>query len=87
MIVFGFFFVIDLLFFHVQSLKVPEGGWVPLVLGLALTAIMTTWKRGRDLLLARWRAGQPAARPIPGAPAAIPHHPRAWHGGVPHRNA
>jgi KUP system potassium uptake protein len=53
--VFGFFFVVDLLYFTSNLLKVPEGGWVPLVLGIALMAIMTTWKRGRDLLLARWR--------------------------------
>ena len=53
--VFGFFFVVDLLFFSSNLLKVPEGGWVPLILGLALTALMTSWKRGRDLLLARWR--------------------------------
>ncbi len=54
--VFGFFFVIDGLFFSSNLLKLPEGGWVPLVLGLALLALMTSWKRGRDLLLARWRA-------------------------------
>jgi KUP system potassium uptake protein len=53
--VFGFFFVVDLLFFTSNLLKVPEGGWVPLVLGIALTALMTSWKRGRDLLLARWK--------------------------------
>jgi len=53
--VFGFFFIVDLLFFTSNLLKVPEGGWVPLVLGLALTALMTSWKRGRDLLLARWK--------------------------------
>ena len=52
---FGLFFVIDLLFFTSNLLKVPEGGWVPLVLGVALTALMTSWKRGRDLLLARWK--------------------------------
>ena len=51
--VFGFFFVIDTLFFAANALKVPEGGWVPLVLALALMALMTSWKRGRDLLLAR----------------------------------
>ena len=51
--VFGFFFVIDVLFFAANALKIPEGGWVPLVLGLALMALMTSWKRGRDLLLAR----------------------------------
>ena len=52
---FGLFFVIDFLFFTSNLLKVLEGGWVPLVLGVALTALMTSWKRGRDLLLARWR--------------------------------
>ncbi len=52
---FGLFFLIDLVFFSANTLKVLEGGWVPLVLGIALTALMTSWKRGRDLLLARWR--------------------------------
>lgn len=53
--VFGGFFAIDAIFFSANALKVPEGGWVPLALGLALMALMTSWKRGRDLLLARWK--------------------------------
>jgi KUP system potassium uptake protein len=53
--VFGTFFLIDMTFFAANTLKVVEGGWVPLVLGLGLTALMTSWKRGRDLLLARWQ--------------------------------
>jgi KUP system potassium uptake protein len=53
--VFGFFFIIDLIFFAANALKIPEGGWVPLVLGLAIMALMTSWQRGRELLLARWR--------------------------------
>ena len=53
--VFGFFFAIDLVFFAANALKVPQGGWVPLALGLGLMAMMTSWKRGRDLLLARWK--------------------------------
>jgi KUP system potassium uptake protein len=53
--VFGFFFLIDATFFSANTLKVVEGGWVPLAMGAALIAIMTTWKRGRDLLLARWQ--------------------------------
>jgi KUP system potassium uptake protein len=53
--VFGFFFLIDATFFSANTLKVVEGGWVPLAMGIALIAIMTTWKRGRDLLLARWQ--------------------------------
>ena len=53
--VFGFFFVIDFIFFSANTMKVVEGGWVPLAFGLALMALMTSWKRGRDLLFARWR--------------------------------
>jgi KUP system potassium uptake protein len=53
--VFGAFFLIDLTFFSANTLKLIEGGWVPLVFGIALTALMTSWKRGRDLLLARWQ--------------------------------
>jgi KUP system potassium uptake protein len=54
-LVFGGFFALDGVFFAANVLKIPEGGWVPIVLGLALIALMTSWKRGRDLLLARWR--------------------------------
>ena len=53
--VFGFFFVLDGLFFCANLLKIPEGGWVPLAMGVGLMAVMTSWKRGRDLLLARWK--------------------------------
>ncbi|HSU04083.1 MAG TPA: potassium transporter Kup [Acetobacteraceae bacterium] len=53
--VFGVFFLIDLTFFSANTIKVIEGGWVPLVFALALIALMTSWKRGRDLLLARWK--------------------------------
>ena len=55
LLVFGGFFAIDVVFFAANALKVPEGGWVPLVLGLALLLMMTSWKRGRDLLFARWK--------------------------------
>ena len=47
--------LLDLLFFASNMLKIPEGGWVPLVMGAALFALMTTWNRGRDLLFARFR--------------------------------
>jgi KUP system potassium uptake protein len=53
--VFGTLFVIDGIFFAANTLKVFEGGWVPLILGIMLIAMMTSWKQGRDLLLARWR--------------------------------
>ncbi len=54
-VVFGTFFLIDATFFGANLLKVPEGGWVPLIFGVALMALMTSWRRGRDLLLARWK--------------------------------
>ncbi len=53
--VFGGFAAIDATFFLANALKIPEGGWVPLLLGIVLMTLMTTWKRGRDLLLVRWR--------------------------------
>jgi KUP system potassium uptake protein len=52
---FGLFLVVDTVFFASNMLKFPEGGWVPLVLAAALMGLMSTWKRGRDLLFARWR--------------------------------
>jgi KUP system potassium uptake protein len=53
--VFGTLFAIDGVFFAANTLKIVEGGWVPLVLGIALIGLMTSWKQGRDLLLAKWR--------------------------------
>ncbi len=53
--VFGFFMILDGVFFASNLLKVPEGGWVPLVLGLALLTMMTSWHTGRELMLARWK--------------------------------
>ncbi len=47
--------VIDAAFFMSNVLKIPEGGYVPLVLGAALFTLMHTWKRGRDLLFSRFR--------------------------------
>ena len=52
--VFGFFGIIDLAFFASNTLKFLDGGWVPLVIGCAVIFTMTTWRRGRDLIVARW---------------------------------
>ncbi|MBS0639798.1 MAG: potassium transporter Kup [Acetobacteraceae bacterium] len=53
--VFGILLLIDSVFFSANTIKVVEGGWVPLVLAVALTAAMTSWKQGRDILLSRWK--------------------------------
>jgi KUP system potassium uptake protein len=46
---------LDLAFFLSNVLKIPDGGYVPLVLGIVLFVIMMTWHRGRELLFARIR--------------------------------
>ncbi len=47
---FVLFFTIDAAFFTSNLLKVPHGGWVPLLVALIMYTLMTTWKRGRTLL-------------------------------------
>ncbi|MCT6842592.1 MAG: potassium transporter Kup [Commensalibacter sp.] len=47
---FGIFFIIDVTFFSANALKIPQGGWVPLLLGICLTILMTTWNKGRTLV-------------------------------------
>ncbi|MFZ4649232.1 MAG: potassium transporter Kup [Rubrivivax sp.] len=51
----GFFFVVDLVFFAANAVKVLEGGWFPLLIGAAMFTLMTTWQRGRMLLAERLR--------------------------------
>ena len=45
------FLTIDLAFLGANLLKMVQGGWVPLAVGAALFVLMTTWKRGRELLV------------------------------------
>jgi KUP system potassium uptake protein len=51
----GFFFVVDITFFAANAVKVLEGGWFPLVIGIAMFTLMITWKRGRALMSDRMR--------------------------------
>ncbi len=44
------FLLIDLLFLLSNSLKIPTGGWLPLVVASALFVVMITWKRGKEML-------------------------------------
>ncbi len=44
------FLVVDILFFSSNSLKIPTGGWLPLVVATVLFLILTTWLWGRKLL-------------------------------------
>jgi len=44
------FLTIDLTFLSSNSLKIPTGGWLPLVVATVLFLILTTWIKGRRLL-------------------------------------
>jgi KUP system potassium uptake protein len=44
------FLIADFAFFGATSLKVLQGGWFPLLIGLCAFTVMLTWKRGREIL-------------------------------------
>jgi KUP system potassium uptake protein len=66
----GFFLALDSLLVAACSLKFMQGGWFPLILGLAIFAIMSTWKRGRELLIESIRRDDPDLVPFITALAA-----------------
>lgn len=47
------FFIVDFAYLGANLLKVPSGGWVPLVIGLVIFTLLTTWSRGRALMRER----------------------------------
>jgi KUP system potassium uptake protein len=47
------FVVVDFAFFSANIIKVFDGGWFPLVLGVIIFTFLATWKRGRALLYER----------------------------------
>jgi KUP system potassium uptake protein len=44
------FFLVDFAFFSANIVKVTQGGWFPLFIGVLSFTVLTTWKRGRTLL-------------------------------------
>ena len=88
----GLFLVIDLAFFGANLLKIPDGGWVPLLIAAIIFSLMLTWKTGRTLLITKMRseameldpfieavASHPPAR-VPGTAVFLTPNPE----GVPH---
>jgi KUP system potassium uptake protein len=83
----GFFLVVDLAFLAANLVKIPQGGWFPLVVAAVLFTLMSTWKRGSRLvfdqeqhleqpleqLLARLRAAP--LRRAPGAAVFLSSNP------------
>jgi KUP system potassium uptake protein len=51
----GFFFVVDLMFFSANIIKIFDGGWFPVLIGGVMFTLMMTWKQGRALMRDRLR--------------------------------
>jgi KUP system potassium uptake protein len=47
------FLFIDTSFFASNIIKVPDGGWFPLLVGVVVYTLMSTWNRGRQILTQR----------------------------------
>jgi len=50
---FAVFLTVELTFLFANVLKIPDGGWFPLAAGALVFLIMSTWKRGGQLLTER----------------------------------
>ncbi len=53
--VFIFFIIIDGVFLAANTAKIFDGGWFPLAMGALIFTLMTTWRRGREILQSRLR--------------------------------
>jgi KUP system potassium uptake protein len=49
------FYIVDLAYLGANLAKVPDGGWFPLLVGVVVFVFLTTWAKGRKLLVARMR--------------------------------
>lgn len=84
----GFFFIIEAAFWGANLLKFLHGGWFPIVVGILIFTIMTTWNKGRQILsdrmleiimplddfLTRVREGKPHR--VPGIAVYMSGHPK-----------
>jgi KUP system potassium uptake protein len=47
------FFLVDIAYFGANLTKVPAGGWFPLLVGFIAFTFLTTWAKGRKLMIKR----------------------------------
>ncbi len=66
------FVTIDTIFFAATTLKLAQGGWFPLVIGVVIFTIMVTWHRGRQILFEHLRS---AAIPLQSFLTSLAAHP------------
>ena len=71
------FFTVDLGYFSSNLTKIPAGGWFPLLVGAIAFTFLTTWAKGRQLMIARMneaslpmeifiKSAAPSAARVPG---------------------
>jgi KUP system potassium uptake protein len=71
------FFFVDFSYLSANLLKVPAGGWFPLLVGAIAFTFLTTWAKGRNLMIARMneaslpmeifiKSAAPSAARVPG---------------------
>ncbi len=75
------FATVDFLYFGANLLKVPDGGWFPLLIGAVAFTLLTTWARGRKLMIDRMNEASLADRGVHQV-GFDQRYPRQRHGGV-----
>ncbi len=58
------FLSVDLAFLGANVVKIEHGGWFPLVIGAAIFTLMSTWKRGREIVFDRLHSNAIALEPF-----------------------
>ena len=58
-LVVGLLLLVDLSFFAANVVKIPQGGWFPLLVGAVVFTLMSTWRRGRQIILERTSEDNP----------------------------
>ena len=85
------FFTVDFSYLSANLLKVPAGGWFPLLVGAIAFTLLTTWAKGRQLMIARMneaslpmeifiKSAAPSAARVPGTAVFM----TSSSSGVPH---
>ena len=71
------FFTVDFTYLSANLLKIPAGGWFPLLIGAVAFTLLTTWAKGRQLMISRMneaslpmeifiKSAAPSAARVPG---------------------
>jgi KUP system potassium uptake protein len=72
---FSLFALVDITYVSANSVKITSGGWFPLVLGGSIFLLLTTWKRGRQLLSEHRNDGALPLEPFLAGAGSIPRNP------------